>query len=57
MPEKIESHEIDQWVFNESTVDGVLETLMEKGIKVNGGQTLREDRHLCAEPKTRSFHR
>lgn len=40
VPEKIESCEINQWVFNESTVDGVLETLMEKGIKVNGGQTL-----------------
>lgn len=40
VPEKIESREINQWVFNESTVDGVLETLMEKGIKVNGGQTL-----------------
>lgn len=40
VPEKIESREINQWVFNESTVDGVLEILMEKGIKVNGGQTL-----------------
>ena len=40
VPEKIESREINQWVFNESTVDGVLETLMEKGIKVNGGQAL-----------------
>ena len=40
VPEKIESREINQWVFNEKTVDSVLETLMEKGIKVAGGQTL-----------------
>lgn len=40
VPDKISSNEINSWVFNEKTVDNVLETLMEKGIKVDGGQTL-----------------
>ena len=40
VPDKISANEINSWVFNEKTVDNVLETLMEQGIKVNGGQTL-----------------
>ena len=40
VPDRISANEINSWVFNESTVDNVIETLMEQGIKVNGGQTL-----------------
>lgn len=40
VPDKIFANEINRWVFNEKTVDNVLTTLMDKGIKVDGGQTL-----------------
>lgn len=40
VPDYIEPAKIDTWVFNEGTVDSVIETLMEMGIRVNGGQDL-----------------
>ena len=40
VPDRIAESKINSWVFNEGTVDNVLETLMEKGIRVNGGQDL-----------------
>lgn len=40
IPDHIANTQINRWVFNEDTVDSVLETLMEKGIRVNGGQDL-----------------
>lgn len=40
VPDQIYAHEINTWVLNEKTIDTVLETLMDKGIKVDGGQTL-----------------
>ena len=40
MPDYIANTQINSWVFNEKTVDNVLETLMEKGVRVNGGQDL-----------------
>ena len=40
VPDFIPETDIDRWLFNEQTVDAVLETLMEKGIHVDGGQTL-----------------
>lgn len=40
VPDFIAPTQINSWVFNEKTVDNVLETLMEKGIRVNGGQDL-----------------
>lgn len=40
VPDHIANTQINSWVFNEDTVDSVLETLMEKGIRVNGGQNL-----------------
>ena len=40
VPDFIANTQINSWVFNEKTVDVVLETLMEKGIRVNGGQDL-----------------
>lgn len=40
VPDYIAPTEINSWVYNEDTIDTVLETLMEKGIKVNGGETL-----------------
>jgi type I restriction enzyme R subunit len=40
LPEVIEKNAINQWLFNKSTVDGILKTLMTEGIKVDGGDTL-----------------
>ena len=40
MPEFIPSPAVNQYIFNQATVDLVLETLMNKGIKVAGGDRL-----------------
>ena len=40
VPDFIAGTQINSWVFNEQTVDSVLEILMDKGIRVNGGQDL-----------------
>ena len=40
VPDFIANSQIMSWVFNERTVDAVIETLMDKGIRVNGGQNL-----------------
>ncbi len=40
MPEKIESSALNNWLFNEDTVDKVLEHLMRYGVKVAGGDRL-----------------
>lgn len=39
-PEKIKSSELYKWLFNKHTVDQVLKYVMEKGIKVKGGDEL-----------------
>lgn len=39
-PDFIAPTEVNKWVFNQPTVDNVLETLMEKGIRVHGGQDI-----------------
>jgi len=38
--EEINSAAINQWLFNDDTIDKVLQSLMEKGIKVEGGDKL-----------------
>ncbi len=40
MPERIESSALNNWLFNEDTVDKVLEHLMRYGVKVAGGDRL-----------------
>ena len=40
MPEKIESSAINAWLFNRDTIKKLLEVLMEKGLKVKGGDEL-----------------
>ena len=40
MPEFIPSAQLNKFVFNETTVDTVLQDLMERGIKVAGGDRL-----------------
>ena len=39
-PEFTPSSNLNRWVFNEQTVDTVLQDLMENGIKVNGGERI-----------------
>ena len=40
MPEEIPSHALNKFIFNEKTVDTVLQDLMERGIKVAGGDRI-----------------
>lgn len=40
MPSFISSEQLNKWVFNQSTVDLVLQDLMDKGLKVGGGDRL-----------------
>lgn len=40
MPEFIGSEALNQWLFNDDTIDKVLLQMMEKGIKVSGGDKL-----------------
>ncbi|MDQ2084943.1 DEAD/DEAH box helicase family protein [Herbivorax sp. ANBcel31] len=38
--DSLSSNDIDQWLFNESTIDMVLNRLMDKGLKVEAGEKL-----------------
>ncbi|HKZ02898.1 MAG TPA: DEAD/DEAH box helicase family protein [Pyrinomonadaceae bacterium] len=40
IPEKVEATALNKWLFNEDTVDKVLESLMTRGLKVVGGDRL-----------------
>lgn len=40
VPEKVDAAAINKWLFNEDTVDKVLEHLMKSGLKVDGGDRL-----------------
>jgi type I restriction enzyme R subunit len=39
-PEEIRSNAMNKWLFNEDTVNKVLDALMEKGLKIEGGDKL-----------------
>ena len=51
VPDYIPETDIDRWLFNQQTVDNVLEQLMEKGIHVDGGQTLGKTIIFAANKK------
>jgi type I restriction enzyme R subunit len=40
IPDRVEAQAVNKWLFNEDTVDKVLEHLMTRGQKVDGGDTL-----------------
>ncbi|MDF1717828.1 MAG: type I restriction-modification enzyme R subunit C-terminal domain-containing protein, partial [Antarcticimicrobium sp.] len=40
VPDRVESNDLNKWLFNKNTVDKVLEHLMRNGIKVAGGDRL-----------------
>lgn len=47
VPEEISSSAINSWLFNKDTIKKILETLMEKGLKVEGGDKIRKNNHIC----------
>ncbi len=40
MPDRVEAEAVNKWLFNNDTVDKVLEHLMTRGLKVPGGDRL-----------------
>lgn len=46
-PEEIEAAAINSWLFNKDTIKKILETVMTKGLKVEGGDKLRKNHHFC----------
>ncbi len=47
MPEEIEASAINSWLFNRDTIKQLLELLMKKGLKVEGGDKLRKNHYIC----------
>lgn len=45
--EEISSSAINSWLFNRDTIKIILETVMQKGIKVEGGDKLRKNYNIC----------
>lgn len=45
--EEISSSAINSWLFNRDTIKIILETVMQKGLKVEGGDKLRKNYNLC----------
>ena len=45
--EEISSNAINSWLFNRDTIKIILETVMQKGLKVEGGDKLRKNYNIC----------
>ena len=45
--EEISSNAINSWLFNRYTIKIILETVMQKGLKVEGGDKLRKNYNIC----------
>ena len=45
--EEISSSAINSWLFNRDTIKIILETIMQKGLKVEGGDKLRKNYNIC----------
>lgn len=45
--EEISSNAINSWLFNIDTIKIILETVMQKGLKVEGGDKLRKNYNIC----------
>ena len=45
--EEISSNAINSWLFNRDTIKIILETVMQKGSKVEGGDKLRKNYNIC----------
>jgi len=55
MPEEISGAAVNSWLFNKDTVRHVLETLMEEGHKVEGGDKLGKTVMFCRSHKHAQF--
>ena len=45
--EEISSSAINSWLFNRDTIKIILETVMQKGLKVEGGDKIRKNYNIC----------
>lgn len=45
--EEISSSAINSWLFNRDTIKIILETVMQRGLKVEGGDKLRKNYNIC----------
>lgn len=55
LPEEIRSSALNRWLFNSDTVDKVLDFLMEKGLKIAGGDKLGKTILFAANQKHAEF--
>ena len=57
VPDRVEAEAVNKWLFNEDTVDKVLEHLMTHGHEGGGRRPAGQDDHLRQEPGPRRVHR
>ena len=57
VPDRVEAEAVNKWLFNEDTVDKVLEHLMTRGHDGGGRRPARQDDHLRQEPGACRVHR
>ncbi len=55
MPEEISSYAINKWLFNKDTVNKVLDTLMNNGLKIEGGDKIGRTIIFAANQKHAKF--
>ena len=57
VPDRVDAEALNQWLFNEDTVDKVLEHLMTHGHKVAGGDRLGKTIIFAKNQRPRRVHR
>ena len=57
LPDEVDAAALNKWLFNEDTVDKVLEHLMTGRPQGGGRRPARQDDHLRQEPEARRVHR
>ena len=57
VPDRVEAEAVNKWLFNEDTVDKVLEHLMTRGLKVAGGDRLGKTIIFAKNQAPRRVHR
>ena len=55
IPDEVEASALDQWLYNGNTADIILQTLMEKGIRVNDGDSIGKTIIFCKNRKHADF--
>ena len=54
-PDAVEASALDEWLYNNNTADIILQTLMEKGIRVNDGDSIGKTIIFCRNRKHAEF--